>query len=144
MDRRGVHDAVDIGADVLSGLADEDLRALLTEPVRQRGLVRVRAGDAESFVEQDFGKTAHTDAADPYEMQELRFAEINLIHIFLHFLADFRPAASSVLRERAEPVMTGAPLFYGAKSSVFTARAAIFLISIPQRRFFGRDGLHKK
>jgi len=60
------------------GMAYEDLRPQITEPLGRRGVAEIGAADAVPQGQQHFCNPAHADAADANKMNALNLCE----HIF--------------------------------------------------------------
>src|SRR5580765_6277226 len=56
-------------------MAFKNNRAFFRQPLRNAGMLQIRAGDFISKRKQDLGNTAHADAADAYEMDTLNFCK---------------------------------------------------------------------
>ena len=79
-DRCRVYYDVDPGYNIRSFLPAEHGGAQILQMMCQGGLFVVGSGDAESFLQQDLGKTAHADAANADKVYVYRLLKINFIH----------------------------------------------------------------
>jgi hypothetical protein len=74
-DRGRDHDDRRLAAEIRLAVAEENLGAERPEPLGRFALAQLRARDLVAQVEQDLGDAAHTDAADPDEMNAMFFLE---------------------------------------------------------------------
>ena len=65
--------------DIFSLVPDENFCADTAEHVERRGIFHIRAAHFKAEFNQNFGKRAHADAADAYEMKFLQVVEFQVI-----------------------------------------------------------------
>ncbi len=83
MDGRGVYHGANPFCNVAGALPKGNLRPQPFQLFRQFRAFCVRAGNAEIFLQQDFSKAAHADAADSDKVKMNWFFKVDFVHIFL-------------------------------------------------------------